>query len=381
MLRVRQLDARLLAQVDGSDEEIVRVFDDSLLELVRLLREASNIEHALLVQYLFAAFSLKARYSSVAGGPFDSGTTLFGVAVQEMRHLARVNSLLVKLSASPALDREDFPLRTDLYPFILELEPLTRSSLAKYVAAESPAGALDPNTAPSEDERQFREEVHRALGAVAVNHIGSLYKAVVARLQEAVQTNPGLLPDPEAEVAVLERIRGQGEITHFEFFKSLFKGSHPGFAGKDVWANSTSELFPSYALPKNPTAFDAAPNSIPDPRLRQIAWLSNLHYWTVLGLLQLGITPADADLKGRAISHMTGCILPLGEVLATRGVGVPFDPLGRNFGFGLDVGASKRWMQKLLLTLQIVEQTLRADLPLEYSDAVASGTIELLRRV
>ena len=169
----RSLHSSERADSVAPSREIVPVFDDPVLELMRLLREAANIEHALLVQYLFAAFSVKSTYASLAGGTFESTSTLMGIAVQEMHHFARVNELLVALKGQPNLDREDFPIRTDIYPFALELEPLTRASLAKYVTAESPIGALDPATAPTPEERNFREAVAREVGNEVVNHIGS----------------------------------------------------------------------------------------------------------------------------------------------------------------------------------------------------------------
>ncbi len=44
---------------------IARDFYDPYLELIRLLKESSEIEHSLMVQYLFAAFTLKPQYQAV----------------------------------------------------------------------------------------------------------------------------------------------------------------------------------------------------------------------------------------------------------------------------------------------------------------------------
>src|SRR6185295_745339 len=46
---------------------IARDFIDPYIELVRLLREASEVEHSLMLQYLYAAFSIKPAYQAVAG--------------------------------------------------------------------------------------------------------------------------------------------------------------------------------------------------------------------------------------------------------------------------------------------------------------------------
>jgi rubrerythrin len=366
------------AAIGASALEIVRIFDDPLLELTRLLREAANIEHALMVQYLFAAFSVKDRYQDLAGGPVESSGALIGVAVQEMRHLARVNELLVALAAQPNLDREDFPIRTDVYPFALELEPLTRSSLAKYVTAESPLGALDPSTAPNEEERRFRNDVAAELGGAPVNHIGSLYGTIIARLQESLAADPNLLPNAAAELTLLQNIREQGEEGHFRFFRSVFEGKHPAFGGADVWKDPQADIYPSQPFSRNPSVFDGGPRTIQDPLARQIAWLADLHYWAVLGLLYLGHSAQDMSLIGQAISHMVGCVYPLGKLLATHGAGMPFDPIALNGGSGSDRDSSRSWLRRMLKELQKRESELGEVLPVEYSSLAAIRSIQAL---
>src|SRR5579859_6204891 len=126
---------------------IVRDFSDPYLELVRLLHEASEVEHSLMLQYLYGAFSLKPAYRAVAGYGAPSATDLIGVAIQEMQHLATVNRMLVAFGAAPHLTREDFPYEPDIYPFPFNLEPLSLESVAKYVYCEAPAGATDPRNA------------------------------------------------------------------------------------------------------------------------------------------------------------------------------------------------------------------------------------------
>ncbi len=88
---------------------VARDFADPYLELIRLLKEASEIEHSLMVQYLFAAFSVKPQYKALVGQPVPSSGSLLGIAIQEMQHLAIVNNLLVALGSGPSLDRQDFP--------------------------------------------------------------------------------------------------------------------------------------------------------------------------------------------------------------------------------------------------------------------------------
>ena len=142
-----------------------------------LLESAAEIEHALMVQYLYAAYSMKSKadvsepeQQELLDEDDESGQswplTLLAIAREEMGHLLTVQNLLIVLGLAPNFEREDSPPRTDLYPFSLKLQPLTRSSLAKYIVAEAPWDAADIN-----------EIVLLATGKAGstINHVGILY--------------------------------------------------------------------------------------------------------------------------------------------------------------------------------------------------------------
>jgi hypothetical protein len=109
---------------------------------VLLLHIAAEVEHALMAQYLYAAYSL--------GGPLVPAKhrdrvrhwqeVILGIAKEEMGHLITVQNVLRLLGAPLNLDREDYPWGSQFYPFDFTLEPLTKNSLARYVYAEMPAG-------------------------------------------------------------------------------------------------------------------------------------------------------------------------------------------------------------------------------------------------
>jgi hypothetical protein len=91
-----------------------------------------------------------------------------------MGHLITVQNLLRFIGGTLNFEREDFPFRT-LYPFRFQLEPLTKSSLAKYVAAEMPGD-------PAQPDELMREIVRRATGSAGgsnVNRVGPLYAELV----------------------------------------------------------------------------------------------------------------------------------------------------------------------------------------------------------
>jgi Ferritin-like len=145
---------------------------------VFLLQTAAEIEHALLVQYLYAAYSLAGEGFAGPAVPADAGTlargwqrTIVGIAREEMAHLLTVQNLLRFIGGPLNVEREDLPFRTFLYPFPFELEPLTKTSLAKYVAAEMPAE-------PQQPRALIQEIIDRATGAtggLAINRVGVLY--------------------------------------------------------------------------------------------------------------------------------------------------------------------------------------------------------------
>jgi hypothetical protein len=142
-----------------------------------LLHVAAEIEHSLMVQYLFAAYSL--------GGPQVPPElradvrawqeTILGIAKEEMGHLVTVQNLLTAFRAPLNLDREDYPWGTDFYPFEFSLQRLTLDSLATYVCAESPADWEGP------EADAIRERAAGEAGA-PVNRVGALYELLTGIL-------------------------------------------------------------------------------------------------------------------------------------------------------------------------------------------------------
>jgi hypothetical protein len=370
----------LLAAEPAPMAEIIRDFADPYLELVRLLREASEIEHALLVQYLYGAFSVKPAYPLIKGFGFASARDLLGVAVQEMQHLHQVNRLLVTLGAAPNLVRQDFPYEPDIYPFPLNLEPLSPSSLAKYVYTEAAREALDPASATDREDAAFLTRLFAELGDVRPNHLGSLYRTILDVIQVLIADPPSGLGDLSGWPARLEQIRSQGEGDHFRFFRQVFLGTHRGFGGRpDIWSLPRGDpAYPAFPLPVNPSAFNGHPQQIQDPTLRELAWLGNLHYWLILCLLDLGYRTDDAVAMGLAKDHMIGPLLELGDHLANLGIGLPFDPLSMGYALGVDRAATLRLVLHLVDETEAVTQRVRDELPPEFSFGQTKATRDAL---
>ena len=148
---------------------------------ISLLRLAAEIEHGLMVQYLFAAYSLDPPGAPAAQQPMVRRwqETILGVAKEEMAHLVTVENLLTALGGPLQFNREDFPHDNVLYATGFRLRPLDAPSLATYVVAES------PETWTHRLAQQIKDQA-----GGAVNRVGRLYEELMD-----VVGDPALVPD------------------------------------------------------------------------------------------------------------------------------------------------------------------------------------------
>jgi hypothetical protein len=115
------------------------------LKAIYLLQIAAEVEHALMVQYLYAAYSLDEAFGTGEGGESTRIVNAWKrdlrlIARQEMAHFVTVQNLLISLGAEVYVNRENnFSEHPDAYPFPVRFERFSRDSLARYVATEAPA--------------------------------------------------------------------------------------------------------------------------------------------------------------------------------------------------------------------------------------------------
>ena len=377
-LGVATVSAGALADTHGTTP-VYRDFADPYLELIRLLREAAEIEHDLMVQYLYGAFSLKPAYAGLVGGPEPGSRSFLGVTIEEMQHLGAVNRLLMELDAAPVLSRQDFPYETDIYPFAFELAPLGPVTLAKFTYCEAAPDALTDATAAGDGSPQLLDQLKNSIGgSIAPNHVGHLYDAVIETLREVRSAGTASI-DFDAWFEGLENIKTQGEVGHFEFFESVYQGTHPLLSvTPGVWSLPTNDArHPCYQVPVNPTAYSGHTNSIADPELRALAWLGNLNYWCMLSLLDTGYRRNSSLELGLAQAVMMGPLMAIAQQLPARGAAVPFDPLSMGFEPGLSATAERRFTALMLTETRdyarSIEHLLPASFPPELYDEVLSA--------
>ncbi len=115
--------------------------------LIYMLCEAAELEHGIMCQYLFAAFSLKQRADEGLSGPELDATqrwrrAVTHIATQEMLHLALVHNLLSAIGAAPHLARPNLPHPANHYPAGVQLVllPFGEEALRHFMFLERPEG-------------------------------------------------------------------------------------------------------------------------------------------------------------------------------------------------------------------------------------------------
>ena len=116
-------------------------------ELTYLLSQAAELEHGLMCEYLYAAFSLR---TAAGPGVRDDQLTaverwrrmILGIAAEEMLHWAMVQNLLTAVGSAPYVSRPHMPHQAKGYPpgVQVRLLPFGEAALQHFVYLERPEG-------------------------------------------------------------------------------------------------------------------------------------------------------------------------------------------------------------------------------------------------
>ena len=173
--------------------------------LVMLLHIGAEIEHSLMVQYLYAAYSLGGeqvlppdRRPMVQRWQED----ILAVAREEMGHLLTVQNILTLIGGSINLERVNLPWDIPFYPFPFKLEPVSLDSIACYVYAEMPSEQEFEDARNRSPDRKLLkryetfEECDRAnitkcakgrAHKRGAHRVGSLYQQIVELLKNSTR--------------------------------------------------------------------------------------------------------------------------------------------------------------------------------------------------
>ena len=348
-------------------------------ELIFLLSEASELEHMLMLQYLFATFSLKTdageglteeQLEAVKGWE----RVISEVAAQEMLHLASASNLLTALGAAPHFNRPNFPQPAKYYPpgFELALMPFSEQALGSFVFFERPEGM--EHDAP---ELELASEVIAPLlpDGIVVPHeqefatVGHLYRGIeqgFRRLVEKYGEQRLFVGPPEAQAtwryfwwpelvpvtdltsaqAAIETIVEQGEgarsdrdDAHFGMFLRVLV-EYLEFKRRDADFEPARPVMPAWVRPPGDAKLPN-PTLITDPTTAGVADLFNATYEVMLQMLVRFFTHTEETevelqtLSTTAVDAMSLLIKPLGRLLTTLPVGAeyPAKSAGPNFEF------------------------------------------------
>src|SRR5215468_9408780 len=165
--------------------------------LIYMLCEAAELEHGIMCQYLYAAFSLKqSEDEGLTAAEAEAANRwrkhIFHIAAQEMLHLALVQNLLSAVGAAPHLSRPNFPQPASHYPagVHLTLLPFGEAALRHFMFLERPEGmalhdapglAAFSRAAPA---MQVGDIVPRGQDFATVGH---LYRSIEAGIEHLAQ--------------------------------------------------------------------------------------------------------------------------------------------------------------------------------------------------
>jgi len=340
-----------------------RVRIESREDLAFVLSEASTLEHMIMCEYLFAAFSLKRSEAEGLSAPeLEKVQTWRGVietvAIQEMTHLALVNNMLVAIGSSPYFQHSNFPQPSRYFsPNVrLALVPFGEQALRHFLYLERPEGMSIEGVPGFEVLGDLNPSELRG-GIVPKQQyfstVGNLYRGIQKGFGELVKKYgeegvfigaahtqateerfglPSLIEVKDLEsanravegiVEMGEGARGDWTNAHFGMFLGIFKD----FMGTKKSNPSFRPTRPVVAAYTRPPIGTEGVTIISDPFTSSISDLFNASYGlAVQALSRFYVHESDrpAELQAladTAVGIMSRVIEPIGVLLTTLPVG------------------------------------------------------------
>jgi hypothetical protein len=185
---------------------------------ISFLHIGSEIEHALMVQYLYAAYSLSEKQDTEQRRALVKKwkAVILEIAREEMGHLATVQNMLTLIGGALCFEREDYPIvDPELWPFPFELEALTKNSLGKYVLAEMPSEEVLAKLNLTEEFEEIKRRV-KVDDQISVNRVGLIYEEILLLFTAGPMIQGPIIPnvnDPRPFVATIDI---QSDSLHYQ---------------------------------------------------------------------------------------------------------------------------------------------------------------------
>src|SRR5215207_6079521 len=333
--------------------------------LVYMLSEAAELEHGIMCQYLFAAFSLKQREDEgLSSDELEAVTRwrrlIAHVATEEMLHLALVHNLLSAIGAAPHLSRPNLPAPAHHYPagVNLTLVPFGERALQHFMFLERPEGMeLEGATgidAPLHDAVPLMAEGDIVPQLQDFATVGHLYRSIeqgLAHLADKFGERNLFVGPPRAQatsehfrwpelVAVTdlasaqraldtileqgEGARGHWEAAHFGQFVQILD-EYRQMTADNPRLDPVRPVLPAKVRPGERD--DETVPLIGDPVTARVTDLFNVAYEVLLQGLERFFAHTEetdeqlATLADLTIALMLRALKPLGELITTLPVG------------------------------------------------------------
>jgi Ferritin-like len=341
-------------------------------ELTYLLSEAAELEHALMCEYLFAAFSLRSTAGpGVSAAQLEAverwRRVLLDVAAQEMLHWALVNNILTAVGSAPYVSRPHLPHQAKGYPAGVQvaLVPFSARALRHFLFLERPEGMeLDDAEGfePSGPALPIMSERDIVPWGQEFSTVGHLYRSIevgLARLAEKHGEDGLFIGPPAAQATTLwpdllaivdlesahraialvveqgEGARGDWSQAHYGRFLAVLeeyqalREADPGFG----------PAHPVVAAGVRPVEGIEPEVYITDPATAAVSDLFNAVYDLILQMIVRYFAASEETEEQRGaleycfVVLMVVVIKPLGLLLATLPVGSehPGATAGANF--------------------------------------------------
>nr|AHE14510.1 EspD-like chromopyrrolic acid synthase [uncultured bacterium] len=371
-------------------------------QLLTALQHAVTLELAVMLQYLYAAYSIpthgaaqefvrrglwtadQARLACGDGGRSRDGGVrgrLLEVAREEMIHFLAVNNIIMAMGEGFHVPEFTFGTLNSTLPVAMDfcLEPFGLGSLQRFIAIERPMDAVPSPLSAASGDRSPMPGQHR------YHTIPELYEDIRQGLQRVpdlfmIERGRGggehhlflresinvMHPDYQLQVDdlpsalfALDVVTEQGEggrihsvtgdgDSHYETFLAL---ADQLLDGRTATSGPRRELWtPAYPVARNPSLRPGNPNTEPitEPETVAVLELFNRAFFMMIQLMvQHFAQYPDTSLRRSklmeaAIDVMTGMMSPLAEVLVT----MPSGRVGTNAGPSFELEKQPRFIPR-----------------------------------